>query len=125
METTGRRLVYFAAERTLLTWIRIALTLMGFGFIIDRFDLVFSQTFMDTNLRWLGKTIPSWAGSGMVAMGTLVSLVAAASYTRFSRRYRTSGDTTPGSGLLFGVILALVVALFGIAIVALLLAISA
>jgi uncharacterized membrane protein YidH (DUF202 family) len=44
MEETGRRLVYFAAERTLLTWIRIALTLMGLGFIIDRFSLILNQT---------------------------------------------------------------------------------
>jgi putative membrane protein len=31
--------VYFAAERTLLAWIRTGLTLMGFGFVVARFGL--------------------------------------------------------------------------------------
>ncbi|BDV42991.1 hypothetical protein GURASL_19140 [Geotalea uraniireducens] len=116
MEMNGRRLVYFAAERTLLTWVRIALTLMGFGFIIDRFSLVYQQAFMPTGLRWFGKTVPSWAGSGMVILGSAVSIVAAMSYFRFTLRYRR-GDTMPGDGLLFGVMLAIVVAGLGLALV--------
>ena len=43
METTGRRLVYFAAERTFMAWIRVALALMALGFVIDRFGLVVRQ----------------------------------------------------------------------------------
>lgn len=31
--------VYFAAERTLLAWIRTGLTIMGFGFVVARFGL--------------------------------------------------------------------------------------
>jgi len=31
--------VYFAAERTMLAWIRSGLTLMGFGFVVARFGL--------------------------------------------------------------------------------------
>ena len=31
--------VYFAAERTILAWIRTGLTLMGFGFVVARFGL--------------------------------------------------------------------------------------
>ena len=42
-ETVGRRLVYFAAERTLMSWIRAALGLMALGFVIDRFGLVLRQ----------------------------------------------------------------------------------
>ncbi|MGA7828884.1 MAG: DUF202 domain-containing protein [Geobacteraceae bacterium] len=124
METTGRRLVYFAAERTLLTWIRVALTLMGLGFIIDRFSLVFNETLQNGRLLWLGKSIPSWAGSVLVIMGTLVSFIAATSYCRFAIRYRKHGDTTPGGGLLFGVGLALAVTIIGLAIFVLLLTIT-
>lgn len=32
--------VFFAAERTLLAWIRTALALMGIGFIVARFDVL-------------------------------------------------------------------------------------
>lgn len=39
----SRRLVYFAAERTLTSWIRTALSLMTLGLVIDRFDLVLRQ----------------------------------------------------------------------------------
>ena len=38
-DMTGPRLVYFAAERTLLSWVRVALGLMAFGFVVDRFEL--------------------------------------------------------------------------------------
>ena len=31
--------VYFAAERTLLAWLRTGLTVMAFGFVIARFGL--------------------------------------------------------------------------------------
>ena len=36
----ARRLVYFAAERTLTSWVRTALSLMALGFVIDRFGLI-------------------------------------------------------------------------------------
>src|SRR5271156_3896829 len=29
--------IYFAAERTLLAWVRTGLTMMGFGFVVARF----------------------------------------------------------------------------------------
>ena len=31
--------IFFAAERTLLAWIRTGLTVMGFGFVVARFGL--------------------------------------------------------------------------------------
>ena len=42
-DETGRQLVYFAAERTLMAWVRTALSLMALGFVIDRFGLVLRQ----------------------------------------------------------------------------------
>src|SRR5271154_4403336 len=33
---------FFAAERTLLAWIRTGLTIMGFGFVVARFGLFLS-----------------------------------------------------------------------------------
>jgi putative membrane protein len=34
---------YLAAERTLLAWIRTGLALMGFGFVVARFELFQQQ----------------------------------------------------------------------------------
>jgi putative membrane protein len=31
--------VYFAAERTMLAWVRTGLAMMGFGFVVARFGL--------------------------------------------------------------------------------------
>ncbi len=31
--------IYFAAERTLLAWVRTGLAMMGFGFVVARFGL--------------------------------------------------------------------------------------
>ena len=38
-DSAGDPRVYFAAERTLLAWVRTGLALMGFGFVVARFGL--------------------------------------------------------------------------------------
>ena len=43
-DTSAQRLVYFAAERTLMAWVRTALGLMALGFVTDRFGIVVRQT---------------------------------------------------------------------------------
>ena len=37
--------IYFAAERTLLAWVRTGLALMGFGFVVARFGLFLRELF--------------------------------------------------------------------------------
>jgi putative membrane protein len=43
--------VYFAAERTLLAWVRTAVTLMAFGFVIARFGLFLRLAHLDAAER--------------------------------------------------------------------------
>jgi putative membrane protein len=38
-DIAGDPRVYFAAERTLLAWVRTGLAMMGFGFVVARFGL--------------------------------------------------------------------------------------
>ena len=47
-QEAGPKLVYFAAERTLLGWVRTALGLMAFGFVVDRFGLLLKQLSPET-----------------------------------------------------------------------------
>ena len=48
LETSADRLVYFSAERTLLSWVRAGLGMMAVGFVVDRFTL----TLKGTNTRF-------------------------------------------------------------------------
>lgn len=74
--------VLFAAERTLLAWNRTSLSLMAFGFVIERFGLF---------LRYVshapGKAMPPpidrasfWVGIAFVALGVLAAVLSIAQY---------------------------------------------
>lgn len=95
----GQYLVYFAAERTLMSWIRAALGLMALGFVIDRFGLVVRTVTPHADTIAQTITLSFLAGAGLVAVGALMAVVAAVRYTRFMVRYRQTGDTEPGYGL--------------------------
>jgi putative membrane protein len=116
-ETSGRRLVYFAAERTLMAWIRSALGLMALGFVIDRFGLVFRQVLPEAGPQLYPKALSFWMGTVMVALGVLMAAVAAVRYFRFARDYHRRGSTQPGQGIYAGVLFTVILALIGLAIV--------
>ena len=121
-ETTGRRLVYFAAERTLMAWIRSALGLMALGFVIDRFGLILRQMVPEAGEHLHPKAFSFWAGTLLVLCGALMAFVAAGRYLHFYIAYHRAGDTSPRHGILVGVIFTAVIGLFGLVIAAFLLA---
>jgi putative membrane protein len=93
--------VYFAAERTLLAWIRTGLALMGFGFVVARF-------------------VPSphgslWFGTALVLLGVIVNLLAALQHIRFVHRLR-NGTWSPNHVSRSGIALAVALALAGVAV---------
>lgn len=96
---TGQYLVYFAAERTLMAWIRAALGLMALGFVIDRFGLVVRTMAPHGDRIIQSSTMSFLAGAGLVVGGSAMAAVAAVRYTHFAWRYRQTGDTDPGYGL--------------------------
>ena len=106
--------VYFAAERTMLAWIRTGLAMMGFGFVVARFGLF---------LRELGMLRPAdavqanggaslWGGTALVLLGVVVNIYAAIAHARFSRRFH-HGECEPHDPR-FGIILASVLSLIGV-----------
>jgi putative membrane protein len=112
---TGKRLVYFAAERTLMAWIRSALGLMALGFVIDRFGLVLDQI-AQISLRLFSRRFSFWAGTALVLLGALMAVVASGRYFSFAVRYHRTGDTDPGRGLFLAVGFTVLVALAGVVI---------
>jgi putative membrane protein len=79
--------VYFAAERTLLAWVRTGLAMMGFGFVVARFGLFLREIALvrpAPQITDLGLSL--WLGTALVVLGVLVCLGAAAAHWRTVRR---------------------------------------
>ena len=79
--------IYFAAERTLLAWVRTGLAMMGFGFVVARFGLFLRVLASD---RIAPPHQPSWLslglGTTLVIIGVLANLYAAVRHWRTVRR---------------------------------------
>jgi inner membrane protein YidH len=75
--------VRFAAERTLLAWIRTGLALMGFGFVLARFSFLLQETAAFKHEHAPQSTgVSLWFGTALVVLGVLVNLLAAAEHWR-------------------------------------------
>jgi putative membrane protein len=75
--------VFFAAERTLLAWNRTGLTLMAFGFVIERFGLFMHLLQLKPSGRLLERGISFWVGIAFILLGAFVSAFAAVLYRKF------------------------------------------
>jgi putative membrane protein len=110
--------VRFAAERTLLAWIRTGLAMMGFGFVVARFGLFLREVAsfgQDRPIHHPGLSL--WIGTSLVVLGVAANVVAAAEYVRVLRRIER-GDPYLPPRFSPGVIVAVGLALLGIAIIA-------
>lgn len=107
--------VRFAAERTLLAWMRTGLAMMGFGFIVARFGLFLRE------VAALGQVAVGpqstgwslWIGTGLIVLGVVVSSVAACEYYRFVLLSKRGIPCVPRTALL-AVIVALILAVLGV-----------
>ena len=76
---------HYAAERTLLAWVRTGLAMMGFGFLVARFAVADAQA------------IAAWFGAAVVAFGAIGNGLALADYRREVRRLASGGVARPPS----------------------------
>lgn len=106
--------VYFAAERTLLAWIRTGLAMMGFGFVVARFGLFLREMGVVRDAPAPNGGASLWAGTALVLLGVIVNLYAAVAHARFSARFHR-GEREPHDPR-FAIILSGVLALVGIAL---------
>jgi putative membrane protein len=106
---------YFAAERTFLAWIRTGLGLMGVGFALARFGLFLREMQGNTAAAPHPTGLSVYSGVGLVALGVIVNISAVIEHFRTVRELR-SGAWIPGRISRNAVVLALVLALFGVAV---------
>jgi putative membrane protein len=82
MEPENDPRVYFAAERTLLAWVRTGVAVIGLGFIVARFGL-FLQLVRPDNPEAARSQFSALLGSALVVSGGVFTLLAAISFVRF------------------------------------------
>jgi putative membrane protein len=104
--------VYFAAERTLLAWVRTGITVMAFGFVVARFGLFLRYVAHDPG------AIPAHAwspilGAGMVWLGVIATIGGAVQYQAFCRRL-VGSERPPRLSVGFAAIIAWALAMTGL-----------
>jgi inner membrane protein YidH len=77
--------VFFAAERTLLAWLRTGITIMALGFVVSRFGLFVQllATQSQEPLPAVHSTLSAALGVAFVIVGTLAIVIATVQHRRF------------------------------------------
>lgn len=109
--------VFFAAERTLLAWLRTGLTIIAIGFVVARFGLFVRLLSLQLQPHAPGASPPLSTGLGIVfvIVGSLTILVAAIQHGRFVATL-SPPDLPPAYSRKIAVFLSLLVAALGFAL---------
>jgi putative membrane protein len=105
--------VQFAAERTLLSWVRTGLAMMGFGFVVARFGIIMRELASPERAPDEQGRFSLWAGVGLVLFGVAIAVGSAWQNHRTMRRL-ARGETLPVSSWSLSTIVAMLLALFGL-----------
>jgi putative membrane protein len=107
-----------ANERTFLAWVRTAIAVMAFGFIVEKFDLFLelaAPSLAGRTLSLPGQKFGNTAGLALIVLGTAMVAIAA---TRFliAAKNIDSEDLRRGSGSGIDMALAALLVLLGCAL---------
>jgi len=106
--------VFFAAERTLLAWTRTGLTLMAFGFVIERFGLFLHMLMAIEGKAWQ-RDASFWVGVSFILLGAIVGFASAVQYRRVLKTLKPV-EIPEGYWVNIGVYTNLLLAVFGVVI---------
>jgi putative membrane protein len=113
--------VYFAAERTLLAWLRTGMTIMAFGFVVARFGL-----FLRLLRAEEGQPVPSgglspYVGAALVLIGVVAISAGTKRYKEFCALLSPQSKPSPHAEVL-PLVLGWSLAVLGVVLVAILMA---
>ena len=75
--------VFFAAERTLLAWLRTGLTIIALAFVVSRFGLFVRLLLMQAQGSSPASPLSAGLGVAFVVVGTVAIVVAAVQHRHF------------------------------------------
>jgi putative membrane protein len=106
-----------ANERTFLAWVRTAIAVMGFGFIIERFDIFLATMVAGQShpVTLHGQRFANAAGLTFILLGIAMIVVAAVRFFRIAKEIDKE-ETVPSSGSLFDLALAALLLLLGLSL---------
>jgi putative membrane protein len=112
MEPPNDPRVYFAAERTLLAWLRTGIAVMGIGFLVARFGLFLRMLHNESR-----HVTPHWnttlLGVGFVLLGSFGIAFAGYQFKRFLRTIGP-GERPPQYWVGFGMCYAFLMSALGL-----------
>jgi putative membrane protein len=107
-----------ANERTFLAWVRTAIAVMAFGFLIERFDLFIKVAMLQSAQQQLaphGQAFANLAGLAFIVLGVAMIVIAGVRFVRTAKDI-DSEDNVPSPGERFDVALAVLIGLLGAAL---------
>lgn len=110
---------YMNAERTLSVWVRTALALMVFGIAMDRFGLLLHRM-PSVGGHWHPNLLSTWGGVALVTLGVIMAVTTGLRFLAYVVDYRRNHEVPLHHGPFLGPFFALCVAIFGIALLVLL-----
>jgi putative membrane protein len=106
-----------ANERTFLAWVRTAIAVMAFGFVIEKFDLFLramgSQRQPQVNPP--GSAFANIAGLAFIAIGVAMIVISGLRFASTAKEIE-SENNVPGTGERFDLALAALIGLLGAAL---------
>jgi putative membrane protein len=103
--------IFFAAERTLLAWIRTGVTTIGLGFVVARFGLFLRV--VEPEKEAASNGLSGYLGIALVMLGALCCAAAAIQFARY-RRGLPKAELPPRYSAIPSMVLALGLSVVGV-----------
>jgi len=107
-----------ANERTFLAWVRTAIAVMAFGFLVEKFDLFLelsAPALIGRTLSASGQTFGNIAGLALIILGTVMIAIAAIRFLATAKSIDRT-EVLPGTGSRLDLTLAALLVLLGSAL---------